>query len=89
MVKKHILHILKDPNPKEALSAIAQQAGDSTNEVTILLIQEAVRLKPVATARVYVLEEDAKKRGVDSDLKKMSYSEMLDRILASDSVIAW
>jgi sulfur relay protein TusB/DsrH len=84
-----ILHILKEINPSEALAVIAKQAKQPTQELSVLLIQEAVRLQPDLPAKVYVLDEDAQTRGVVSRFEMINYSKMLDLILSSDSVVTW
>lgn len=84
-----ILHILKEINPSEALAIIAKQAKQPAQELSVLLIQEAVRLQPDLPAKVYVLDEDAQTRGVVSRFEMINYSKMLDLILSSDSVVTW
>lgn len=86
---KRILHILKEMHPTEALTVITQQAGQSSQDLSILLIQEAVRLQPAVSAKIYVLEEDARTRGVTSRFEAVTYSRMLELILSADSVVAW
>ncbi|MBI3995005.1 MAG: hypothetical protein HY349_03395 [Nitrospirae bacterium] len=84
-----ILHILKETNQPEALTIIAKQAKGSGQDLSILLIQEAVRLQPDLPAKIYVLEDDARLRGVASRFEAVNYSGMLDLILSSDSVVTW
>lgn len=84
-----ILHILKELNSMDALNLIAQQGKGAPQETSVLLIQEAVRLKTDFPSKVYVLDEDAKTRGVVSKFEMINYSKMLDLILSSDSVITW
>ncbi|MEK6684684.1 MAG: hypothetical protein AABY46_08520 [Nitrospirota bacterium] len=84
-----ILHILKEINQPEALAIIAKQAKQSSQELSVLLIQEAVRLQPDLPAKIYVLEEDARTRGGTSRFETINYSKMLDLIFSSDSVVTW
>ena len=87
---KRILHILKDFPSNAAMELVPRLIEKSGREVTVILIQEAVRLTPSFNrAEVYVLDEDAKKRGVASNLKTIDYPELLERIYAADTVIAW
>ncbi|MBI3611282.1 MAG: hypothetical protein HY204_11375 [Nitrospirae bacterium] len=86
---KRVLHILKDINPPEALTVIAKQAEQPSQNISILLIQEAITLKPTVAAKIYVLKEDAQKRGVASGFKSINYSKMLELIFSSDSVVTW
>ncbi len=84
-----ILHILKELNPTEALAVIAKQAGQPSQDLSVLLIQEAVRLPMALPVKIYVLEEDARARGVASKFETINYSKMLDLIFSSDSVVTW
>lgn len=84
-----IFHILKDNNPTEALAAISKEAKKSAQNLSVLLIQEAVRLNPDLPVKIFVLEEDARKRGIASEFESIQYEKMLDLILTSDSVIVW
>ncbi|HTN43138.1 MAG TPA: hypothetical protein VMN77_04995 [Nitrospiria bacterium] len=84
-----ILHVLKDVNPAEALTVISKEAKGSGQYLSVLLIQEAVRLQPDLPVKIYVLEEDAQKRGMASKFESIQYDKMLDLILTSDSVIVW
>lgn len=86
---KRVLHILKDANHPEASIVITKQAERSSNDLSILLIQEAVRLQPTLPGKIYVLEEDAKKRGISSGFEKIDYVKMLKLILSSDAVVTW
>lgn len=84
-----ILHILKEINSTEALAIIAKEAKQPSQELSIILIQEAVRLPIDLPSKIYVLDEDAKARGVVSKVEMINYSKMLDLIFSSDSVVTW
>jgi len=84
-----ILHVLKDVNPAEALAVISKEANASAQNLSVLLIQEAVRLQPDLPVKIYVLEEDAQKRGMASKFESIQYEKMLDLILTSHSVVVW
>jgi len=84
-----ILHVLKDANPTEALRVISKEASGSVQDLSVLLIQEAVRLQPDLPVKIYVLEEDAKKRGMKVAFEPINYAKMLDLILTSHSVVVW
>jgi sulfur transfer complex TusBCD TusB component (DsrH family) len=84
-----ILHILKDANPADALTVISKEAKGSLQDLSVLLIQEAVRLQPDLPVKIYVLEEDAQKREMASKFESIPYTKMLDLILSSHSVVVW
>lgn len=86
---KRVIHILKDANCEEALTLIGPQATANEEDLTILLIQDAVKLTPSVAAKVCVLEEDAKARGVKSPFEPVDYEKMVEMILAADTVMTW
>lgn len=86
---KKILHILKDPNSSEAMDIIKRQADRPSHQLSILLIQEAVGLKPEVRARIYVLKEDAEKRKAGVTYESVDYPGMLELIYSSDAVVTW
>jgi sulfur transfer complex TusBCD TusB component (DsrH family) len=83
------LHILKDPNPREALEIIEKQMELRPDDSSVLLIQEAVRMKPNFPVKLYVLEEDANSRGIVPGQGSINYTQMLEMILVNDSVVVW
>ena len=84
-----ILHILKESHSTEALTVLDKEAKQSSRTMSVLLIQEAVRLAIDLPVKIYVLEEDARARGVTSKFEAINYSKMLDLIFSHDSVVAW
>lgn len=59
-----------------------------SNEVEVILIQEAVGLAIKETkASIFTLSEDAK--GIKTAHPQIGYKEMLDSILNADTVITW
>ena len=86
---KRVLHILKESPSEEALDLIRRQALKNSEEQTILLIQDAVRLNPDVSVPMLVLEEDAKRRSVSTGYERVDYEKMLDLILSHDAVMMW
>lgn len=84
-----ILHVLKELNAPEAMTVITKQAVQHPETLSVLLIQEAVRMNPNLPVKTYVLEEDAQRRGVASGRETITYAKMLDLILSCDSVVIW
>ena len=84
---KRILHILKRKEDLFPLEIIRKEAG--SNEVSILLIQDAVGLNLNGLgAKVFVLSEDLKDPQ-NRSYPQIGYKEMLDFILKADSVVTW
>lgn len=90
-----ILHILKEPDSTIALEVIQQETENPGQEVSILLIQEAVRelLSVNHSVKVFVLHEDLAERGLSSPAHPVyaviDYRGMLDLIYRSDRVVTW
>jgi sulfur relay protein TusB/DsrH len=91
-----ILHILKDPESKEALRLIEQQfslAGSEgalrPEDTALLLIQNAVKLTPSVKTKIYVLKEDAAARGANPSFEGVDYEKMVEMIFAAETVMAW
>ncbi|HEY5599062.1 MAG TPA: hypothetical protein VIK48_00110 [Candidatus Manganitrophaceae bacterium] len=84
---KRILHILKRKNDPYPLEIIRKQS--ETNEVTVILIQEATHLELKGTkASVSILRED-QEEGRPASYPSIGYKEMLDRIFNADLVVTW
>lgn len=85
---KKILHIVKNPKDPHALKVIADRMKE--DEVSILLIQDAVRIEPpLPDKAVFVLDEDAAERRVTPKFESIGYERMLKMILEADSVVVW
>ena len=86
---KKVLHILKRKDDF-SLEIIRKEAG--SNEVTVILIQDAVGLHLNGSgAKVFILSDDLEEL---KDRKRLSYptigyKEMLDAILSADTVVTW
>ena len=83
------LHILKESPSTEALAVLANESKQPSQTLSVILIQEAVRLPIDLPVKVYILEEDARTRGITSKFEIINYSKMLDLIFSSDTVVAW
>ncbi len=86
---KRVIHILKDANCEEALTLIGQQATANKEDLTLLLIQEAVCLNPPLSVPIYVLDADLKARCASSPFESIDYERMLEMILTADTVMTW
>jgi len=84
---RKILHILKDPNNAHALACIKRHSDE--HQVSLLLIQDAVGMRPSGMrSRVFVLADDLGD-GEKSPYPQVGYPEMLRMIFKHDTVIAW
>ena len=89
----HILHILKDADSAAAVALIDEQARLRLGTLHVLLIQDAVSLRPVFTGpvkvKVSVLKEDLAERRARTEFETVDYRAMLGLIFDSDVVVAW
>ncbi len=86
---RHILHILKNAESQEALELISEQANTGKETLSLLLIQDAVHLKPSPDLKVAVLSKDLEKRKIASLYKAVDYDTMLEMIFSADVVMTW
>jgi len=84
-----ILHILKEQNSAEAEEIIGLQNVRHPGELSVLLIQEGVRTKPRLKMKTFVLQEDARSRGIVPGENSISYAQMIEMILGHDAVVVW
>jgi sulfur transfer complex TusBCD TusB component (DsrH family) len=82
-----ILHILRRPPDERTKEAIMSHSREM--DVTVLLIQEGVSTKERMTGRVFVLDEDAKKRKLSVDLPVIDYVSMVRFLFEHDRIICW
>ena len=79
-----ILYLLKDAVPNDLLPL--DQSLD--REVSILLLQDGVKLAHVSADRVYALSDDVRARNITSSYPVVSYADMLRMMFEADTVIA-
>jgi len=84
-----ILHILKKPNDQLALDLIENQKQDPEIDVSLLLIHDAVYMKPDKMENLFVCRDDMEARCVDSNGTPVTYEEIVELLLGSDSVVSW
>lgn len=83
----HVLHLIKDPTNRAALDVITRQARDPAVRLSVVLVQEGVRLEEPLPGKVYRLEES---QGADMPRHpSITHSDLLDLIFAADTVVAW
>lgn len=79
------LHILKERNSPEALKVIKKQAGENPGDLGIVLIQNAVGLKPELDVPVFTLDGSAE----EGSGKSVDDAGLLSLILSSENVMVW
>jgi sulfur relay protein TusB/DsrH len=86
-----ILHVIKEKDHDLALSTALGQREDSSNDITLLLIHDAVltREDSLEGLKVLALKDDAGARGIKPVFPLIDYQEMLKLIFDSDKVICW
>jgi sulfur transfer complex TusBCD TusB component (DsrH family) len=81
-----ILYLLKDAEPVRNDLLPSDQSLD--REVSVLLLQDGVRLTHVSVDRVYALSDDVHARNITSSYPVVSYADMLRMMFEADTVIA-
>jgi hypothetical protein len=80
-----ILHLVKDPGNATALEVMRAQASQPDVQLSVVLMQDAVRLATPLPGQVYRLQDG------HSDLRggTIDSAQLLDLIFAADSVVTW
>ena len=82
-----VLHLVRDPGDSLAWEAIALHPA--TDEVRVVLLQDAVALVPEAGLTVAAAAPDARARGVKGPASLIEYDEIVAWMEWSDKVVAW
>jgi hypothetical protein len=86
----HVLHLVKDPANAAALDTIRAQTADPDVRISVVLVQDALRLAEPLPGDVYRLaagHHDVLPPTPGS--RTIGPSELLDLIFAADSVVTW
>jgi hypothetical protein len=86
---KPILHIVKNPDDRQALETITRQARDNAYGVGVVLIHEAVSLPPIPDTRTCALESDVREGSPAPGVESISYRELLNLIFRSEAITVW
>jgi hypothetical protein len=81
----HVLHLVKDPGNATALEVIRAQASQPDVQLSIVLMQDAVRLTTPLPGQVYHLQDGHSDLGPGA----IDSAQLLDLIFAADSVVTW
>jgi hypothetical protein len=81
----HILHLVKDPGNVTAVEAIRAQASQPDVQLSVVLMQDAVRLATPLPGQVYRLQDGHSDLGAGT----IDSAQLLDLIFAADSVVTW
>jgi hypothetical protein len=80
-----ILHIVKDPENATALAVIRAQASQPDVQLSVVLMQDAVRLATPLPGQVYRLQDGHSDLGPST----IGSAQLLDLVFAADSVVTW
>ncbi len=84
-----ILHIVKKPNDHFAYEMIKKQANNIEQEVSILLMNDAVYTPPEKDTNLFSCQDDVSARGIECPGTPVSYEEIVNLLLENDSVTSW
>jgi hypothetical protein len=85
----HVLHLVKDPTNSVALDVIRVQAAEPDVRLSVVLLQDALRLAEPLPAEVYRLSGDHASLLPTPGSRPIGPSELLDLIFTADSVVTW
>jgi hypothetical protein len=81
------LHLIKRVDGGFPWDLISPRTTSDT--CSIVLVHDAVSAKPPITCPTFVLERDAKARGVDTPYPLIDDNRLLELIWDADSVVVW
>ena len=84
-----ILHIIKKPHDLFAYDMAEKQAENDTQEVSILLMHDAVYTPPKNHTRLFICRDDMEARGLECPGTSVSYEDIVNLLLESNSVVSW
>jgi sulfur transfer complex TusBCD TusB component (DsrH family) len=82
---KTVLYILSDAAGQGGIDLLPRNHPEQ--QLSVVLIQEAVSLARVPADNVYALSEDAATRKVNSSYPMISYRDMLHMVFEADRVV--
>jgi hypothetical protein len=85
----HVLHLVKDPANAAALDVIRAQAADPSVRLSVVLLQDALRLTEPLPGEVYRLSSGHVDLRPSPAARAIGPSELLELIFAADSVVTW
>ncbi len=84
-----ILHIIKKTHDLAAYETALRQAEDDQQEVSILLLHDAVYTPPKNYPGLFSCRDDVEARGIKCPGTAVSYEEIVNLLVESDSVVSW
>jgi hypothetical protein len=84
-----ILHLVKDPRNATALEVIRAQASQPDVQLSVVLMQDAVRLSSPLPGHVYRLQVGHADLASEPGPGTIGSAQLLDLIFAADSVVTW
>lgn len=85
----HVLHLVKNPADSAAFEVMRAQAADSSTQISVVLMHDAVRLSGPLPGRVYRLRDDHPGLPDTAGPGTIGPAELLDLVFAADSVVTW
>lgn len=81
------LHLVRKRRDEFALSVLKRQGG--YDEVTCVLLQDAVLSPPDLPVPCYALREDVEARGTSLSIPLIDMHRLVEMIFEHDSIICW
>ena len=88
---RHVLNLIKDPTSRTAFDVVTHQAADPEIQLSVVLMQDAMRLELPGEppAKVFRLDNRAVNGNATSPDPHIGHAELLDLIFMADTVITW
>ena len=88
---RHVLHLIKDPTNRTAFDVVTHQAADPEIQLSVVLMQDAVRLELPGepSVKVFRLDNRPANGNAMSPYPHIGHAELLDLIFMADTVITW
>lgn len=84
----NVLHLVKSSGPDHPWDILSQRAA-SNGQTSVVLIQDAVTTTARSPFPTFVLVPDAERRGIRSSYPLIDDEQLLDMILAAETVVVW
>ena len=84
------LHILKNPDDREAIALIRILADQYPEKITVVLIQDAVTVVPSWKSPTYcVIDDSTPEARPAAGVESIGYDRLIDLIFETDTVLGW
>ncbi len=66
-----------------------KQRKNDQQEISILLMHDAVYTPPTNLTRLFYCQDDVEARGIECTGKLVNYDEIVNLLIENDSIVSW